>query len=121
MATTPAMRTKRTDVDQLVLDIIESLASIVEFDGLETTQDPSPRSSLTLEMFTKDKGIFVSRMLSERVIPLIDDLVDCFGPEVKSRCDAYIKQYYSRELPPVAPPPTPSPTDTQENEDAPST
>merc|ERR1719162_577473 len=62
-------------------DLIESLASIVEFDGLETTQDSSPRSSLTLSMYTPVKVIYVQRMLSERIVPLIDDIVHLFGED----------------------------------------
>ena len=84
---------------QLQEDLIESLASIVEFDGLETTQDPSPRSSLTLGQFNEEKATYIRRMLNERVTPLTQELVDFFGPESKAQCEEYIKQYYSNEIP----------------------
>lgn len=86
-------------VVQLKEDLVESLASIVEFDGLETTQDPSPRSSLTLGQFNEDKATYVRRMLNERVTPLTQELVDFFGPESKAQCEEYIRQYYSNEIP----------------------
>jgi hypothetical protein len=89
-------------IDQLNQDLIESLASIVEFDGLETTQDPSPRSSLTLSMYTQDKANFVKRMLSERTAPLIGEIVSSFGPDERAQCETYIQQYFSNELPPKA-------------------
>jgi hypothetical protein len=86
-------------VIQLKEDLVESLASIVEFDGLETTQDPSPRSSLTLGQFNEEKATYIRRMLNERVTPLTQELVDFFGPESKAQCEAYIRQYYSNEIP----------------------
>ena len=92
---------KSRKVNDLRDDLVESLASIVEFDGLETTQDPSPRSSLTLAMYDTKKSIYVSRMLSERVIPLTEELVASFGREVRNQCNEYVVQYYPNELPPV--------------------
>lgn len=88
-------------VSQLTEDIIEGLASIVEFDGLETTQDPSPRSSLTLGQYNDQKALFVRRMLSERITPLTQELVDYFGPDTRVQCEAYVKDYYPSELPPL--------------------
>jgi hypothetical protein len=90
---------------QLAQDLIESLASLVEFDGLETTTDPSPRSSLTLSMYTDTKGNFVNRMLSERIVGLCQDIVRLLGPDTREVCDGYILQYYSSELPPNPKPP----------------
>jgi hypothetical protein len=84
-------------------DLIESLASIVEFDGLETTQDPSPRFSLMLTMYNDDKGKYVQRMLTERVIPITDELVNFFGPEARRISENYISKYYPNEFP-AAPP-----------------
>jgi len=89
-------------VDQLKDDLIEALASIVEFDGLETTQDPSPRSSLTLGQFNDRKAKFVSRMLSERIVPLTQELIDYFGAETRAQCEAYVREYYRSELPPTS-------------------
>jgi hypothetical protein len=88
-------------VDQLKEDLTEALASIVEFDGLETTQDPSPRSSLTLGQYNDQKALFVRRMLSERIMPLTQELVDYFGKETRVQCEAYVREYYASELPPI--------------------
>ena len=89
-------------VDQLKDDLTEALASVVEFDGLETTQDPSPRSSLTLGQFNDQKAQFVRRMLSERIVPLTQELVDYFGAETRAQCEAYVREYYRSELPPTS-------------------
>ena len=83
--------------------IIDSLATVVEFDGLETTQDPSPRSSLMLGMYTNDKAELVRRMLQERTVPSCDILLDCFGPEIRGRCERYMRENYPGEAP--QPPP----------------
>jgi hypothetical protein len=87
-------------IAQISDDIVESLASIVEFDGLETTQDPSPRSSLTLGQYSDQKALYVRRMLSERITPLTQELVDYFGPDTRVQCEGYVKEYYPSELPP---------------------
>ena len=79
--------------------IVESLANVVEFDGLETTQDPSPRSSLMLSKYNQNKAIFVVRMLRERSIPSCDALVACFDGEARERSSKYIQEYYATELP----------------------
>jgi hypothetical protein len=89
-------------VDQLKDDLTEALASVVEFDGLETTQDPSPRSFLTLGQFNDQKAQFVRRMLSERIVPLTQELVDYFGAETRAQCEAYVREYYRSELPPTS-------------------
>lgn len=104
-------------VTQLKEDLIESLASIVEFDGLETTQDPSPRSSLTLGKYNDQKALFVRRMLSERVTPLTAELVDYFGPDTRAQCEGYVRDYYPNELPPTPQQATESSTDTPIAED----
>lgn len=91
---------KTKKMDQYTEDLVESLASIVEFDGLETTQDPSPRSSLTLSQYNGVKAVFVRRMLTERVTPLTRDIVTLFGRDTQLQCEAYIQQYYPNELPP---------------------
>jgi len=80
-------------------DLIEALASIVEFDGLETTQDDSPRSSLTLGMYNSQKGMYVRRMLSERVVPLVDSIVGTFGTDKLREADGYVNDYYAKEIP----------------------
>jgi hypothetical protein len=85
--------------------IIESLAACVEFDGLETTLDPSPRSSLMLGQYTNQKAQFVTRMLKERVIPNCDALVQCFDGEARERSMRFLRDNYYSELPPPPPPP----------------
>ena len=91
--------------------IVESLAACVEFDGLETTLDPSPRSSLMLGQYTNQKAQFLTRMLKERVIPSCDALVKCFDGEARERSMRYLKENYYSELPPPPPPPTPPSAD----------
>lgn len=85
-------------VAQIQEDLTESLASIVEFDGLETTQDASPRSSLTMGQFSEQKATFVQRMLADRITPLIDELVNYFGPDTRAQCEGYIRDYYPSEM-----------------------
>ena len=79
-------------------DLIEALASIVEFDGLETTQDPSPRSSLTLKMYNAQKCVYVQRMLAERVVPLVEEILRLFGPDAKAESLLFIREYYPSEI-----------------------
>lgn len=93
-------RVRSSTIDQYRIDLLEALASIVEFDGLETTQDPSPRSSLTMGMYNAQKAIFVKRMLSERIVPLIDNIIHLFDDGIIQQCVGYIEQYYPTELPP---------------------
>jgi hypothetical protein len=71
-------------------DLVESLASVVEFDGLETTIDPSPRSSLMLGMYTKEKATFVYRTLVERVMPSCERLLGVFGNERRRIVEEYV-------------------------------
>lgn len=87
--------------------IVESLAACVEFDGLETTLDPSPRSSLMLAQYTNQKAQFVTRMLKERVIPSCDALMRCFDGEARERSMRYLRENFYNELPPPTPPPSP--------------
>lgn len=90
---------KKQELQQLRQDLLESLAAVVEFDGLETTQDPSPRSSLMLSMYKPEKATFVKRMLSERFVPTSQAFVDAFGPTVRAQCEAYIRDTYPNEVP----------------------
>jgi hypothetical protein len=82
----------------------EGLASLVEFDGLETLTDTSPRSSLTLAQYTDGKAAYVERALRELVVPASQRLLRSFGPDPLARADRYVEQYYASELP--QPPPT---------------
>jgi hypothetical protein len=92
-------------VADLRQDFYESLAAVVEFDGLETLQDASPRSTLTLQQYNPDKAIYVQRLLLERVVPVGEKLVDAFGPDVRETCRAYMNQYYADEIPARPEPP----------------
>lgn len=78
--------------------IIDSLASIVEFDGLETIIDPSPRSSLMLSMFSIEKGIYVRRMMIERLIPACSRVTKLFGDQVYEVCNQFMLQNYRNEI-----------------------
>eukprot|EP00559_Dactyliosolen_fragilissimus_P003523 CAMPEP_0184861860 /NCGR_PEP_ID=MMETSP0580-20130426/6449_1 /TAXON_ID=1118495 /ORGANISM="Dactyliosolen fragilissimus" /LENGTH=437 /DNA_ID=CAMNT_0027359507 /DNA_START=331 /DNA_END=1644 /DNA_ORIENTATION=+ len=69
----------KMQLDSLSTSIIESLAALVEFDGLETTQDPSPRSSLTLSSYNDSKAYFVQRILLERIVVDCEQFVNLFG------------------------------------------
>lgn len=91
-------RSSKKKMDQYKEDLIESLASIVEFDGLETTLDDSPRSYLTLSMYNAQKSIYVQRMLGERIVPLTDDILRLFGPEAKLQTEYYMKEFYPSEM-----------------------
>jgi hypothetical protein len=93
--------TSSKQMDQYKDDLVEALASLVEFDGLETTQDASPRSSLTMGMYNSQKAVFVRRTLAERVTPLTQAIVGLFGPDVRVLCEGYVRQYYPSELPPI--------------------
>lgn len=81
-------------------EIIESLAAVVEFDGLDNTQDPSPRSSLALSMYNDSKATFVKRLLLERTVKSCETFVVSFGTEKKLFCERYIKSTYPNEIPP---------------------
>ena len=80
-------------------EIIESLASLVEFDGLETTIDPSPRSSLMLSMYDSKKGSFVYRTLVERIIPSCSQYLLLFGDERLNLCLEFVRREYPDEMP----------------------
>ena len=90
---------RRKAMETLQTELLESLASIVEFDGLETTIDPSPRSSLTMSMYTEGKAVFVRRTLTERVVPTISAILRLFS-DVLPSCEAYVAKTYPEELPP---------------------
>jgi hypothetical protein len=92
-------RSSKQQMIRFTEDLIEALASIVEFDGLETTQDPSPRSELTLKMFSTQKGVYVQRMLAERVVPLTEDILRLFGPDTKAKTVQVVREFYPKEVP----------------------
>ncbi len=80
-------------------DITESLAAVVEFDGLDNTQDPSPRSSLALSMYNDSKAVFVKRLLLERTVISCNVFVSSFGTDKKLFCERYIRSTYPNEIP----------------------
>jgi hypothetical protein len=77
----------------------EGLASVVEFDGLETQLDPSPRSSLTIAQYSDSKAVYVVRALQEIVLPAGKRLLRAFGPEPLDSATAFLQQYYGSEIP----------------------
>ena len=91
-------RKSKRQMDQYKDDLIESLASIVEFDGLETTQADSPASTLTLNMYNSQKGIYVQRMLGERIVPLTDDIIRLFGADARVQSEYYMREFYPSEM-----------------------
>ena len=93
------LRKLMSALDGYGIDILESLANIVEFDGLETTQDPSPRSSLALSMYNSNKAVFIQRMLLERTVSSCDAFVNSFGREKRDYCETYIRLTYPSEIP----------------------
>ena len=90
---------KQSSLDTVAENIVESLASIVEFDGLETTQDPSPRSSLTLSMYKDSKALFIQRVFLERTIPSCDSFLNYFDDETREACEKFIMDNYPIEVP----------------------
>ena len=80
-------------------ELLESLASIVEFDGLETTIDPSPRSSLMLSMYNESKGKFIYRTFRERVIPSCERILSVFGSDRRRIVEDYVQRDYAAEVP----------------------
>ncbi|KAI2505168.1 hypothetical protein MHU86_9256 [Fragilaria crotonensis] len=94
-----ARKAKNKRADELITDLVEALASLVEFDGLETTLDPSPRSSLMRSMYDRKKLEFLRRMLSERIIPTAQALFNEFDRDVRDICLNYVAVNYPNELP----------------------
>lgn len=89
----------RTSIGDICTSFREGLASIVEFDGLDTLTDPSPRSALTMSQFNIDKLKLIRRTLNERIIPDGQKLMVAFGPEAYQRSNGYVEQYYLNEIP----------------------
>jgi hypothetical protein len=85
-------------------EIIYALGALVEFDGFDNTADESPRSSLTITMYNDDKGIFVSRMIREKLLPACDVFLYQFNGAVfqnsLTASKEFIKYNYPSEIPP---------------------
>ena len=75
----------------------EEIAAVVEFDGLDSVMDASPRSALTLQQYSDSKRMFVTRLLNERVIPTGQRVMQQF-PERQPRVQEYLVQYHSDEF-----------------------
>lgn len=78
----------------------EALASLVEFDGMDSVLDTSPRSSLTLSQYDDKKRTFCLRVLRERVVPLGQKLLRQFPRDALDRAEMYVSNVYSNEIPP---------------------
>jgi hypothetical protein len=83
------------------VDIIESLAALCEFDGLENLTDPSPRSSLALTQYTNKKALFLKRILLERTVPACNTVISSFGTDTKRFVESYVAKTYPNETPMV--------------------
>jgi hypothetical protein len=94
-----AKKANNKNADALITDLVEALASLVEFDGLESTLDPSPRSSLMRSMYDSKKLEFVRRMLAERIIPTAQALFNEFDRDLRDICLNYVSTNYPSELP----------------------
>lgn len=88
----------RERVRQVSSEIVEGLASLVEFDGMDTLTDDSPRSSLTLAQYSDAKGTFVRRVLLEKVEPGCDRFLLLFDGEVVAKCVGYVEKFYPEEV-----------------------
>jgi hypothetical protein len=82
------------------MEFREALASLVEFDGMDSVLDTSPRSSLTLSQYDDKKRAFCLRVLRERVVPLGRQLLRQFPRDALDRAEMYINNVYSSEVPP---------------------
>ena len=87
--------------DDASVDIIESLAALCEFDGLENLTDPSPRSSLALTQYTNKKALFLKRILLERTVPACNTVISSFGTDTKRFVESYVAKTYPNETPMV--------------------
>lgn len=94
------LKIQKQMMDDAARDIIESIAAVVEFDGLDNVQDPSPRSSLALAQYTDDKAKYVKRLLLERTVPACNTFIRGFGAEKMRFVETYVSRTYPNELPP---------------------
>lgn len=83
---------------ELRREVVEALASLVEFDGFDSLTDPSPRASLTLRQYDEQKGRFCRRTISERLIPLCTKVLGSVDPNALDRSKRYLKLYYPSEV-----------------------
>jgi hypothetical protein len=93
------LKSNKNTIESSGKDLIESLATLVEFDGLDNVQDPSPRSTLFLSQYTKEKAMYVKRILQERVVPSCETLLNAFGSDKRNIVENYVQAQYSNEVP----------------------
>lgn len=93
------LKVQKAFFDNAAIEIIESLAELVEFDGLDNVKDPSPRSSLTLAQYSDTKALFIKRILLEKTLPACDTILISFGREKRQFVESYVERTYSNELP----------------------
>lgn len=93
------LKREKQIVDDAAEDIIESIAAVVEFDGLDNVKDPSPRSSLALAQYTDAKATYVKRILLERTVPACNTFVRRFGSDKMRFVEGYLAKTYPNELP----------------------
>lgn len=79
-------------------EFYEALASMVEFDGMDTLTDPSPRSSLTLTQYDTKKETYIRRILLERVVPLGIQVIHNFPSNTVAISERYIQQNFPDEV-----------------------
>jgi len=93
------LKVQKSVFDNASVDIIESLAALVEFDGLENLTDPSPRSSLALTQYTDKKALYLKRILLERTVPACNTVISSFGTDEKRFVESYVAKTYPNEIP----------------------
>jgi len=80
-------------------EIIYALGALVEFDGLDSITDESPRPSLTMTMFSDDKLNYVKRMMNEKLLPSCDLYLNQFSRSTVQSCVEFIENNYPSEIP----------------------
>ena len=93
------LKLQKSVFENASVDIIESLAAVVEFDGLENLTDASPRSSLALSQYTDKKALFMRRILLERTVPACNTIISSFGPDEKRFVETYVARTFPNEIP----------------------
>ena len=91
--------TNKIRVGNLRQDLREALANLVEFDGFDTLIDPSPRVALILAQYSESKATYVRRVLTERIIPAGEQIVQSFDASAVERSYSYLRMYYGSEMP----------------------
>ncbi|GMI60750.1 hypothetical protein ScalyP_jg2158 [Parmales sp. scaly parma] len=78
-------------------ELIEQLASIVEFDGLDQLAYDSPRTSLMMRQITQDKIKYVRRTVAT-ILDLLLAIEECYGEEQQEYIIRLMTQYYPDEV-----------------------